>query len=114
MARKPQNIGWQSKRIKSCERERAFAETWQEECEPIAWINQGCGLAQNLFMRTVAGSIYTYIPVVILTGRERMIAATIIQWLGTNCGMVFLDECLSKFGYRIEKIKPDNTTTDKG
>ncbi len=36
-----------------------------------------------------------------ITLRERFIAATVIQWLGTNCGMAFLKEALDKCGLKI-------------
>ena len=40
-----------------------------------------------------------------ITFRERFIVATIIQWLGSNCGICFLKESLRDAGYEIVKIK---------
>lgn len=36
-----------------------------------------------------------------INNRDRMIVATVIQWLGSNCGMCFLGEALERFGARI-------------
>lgn len=33
--------------------------------------------------------------------RDATIAATVIQWLGTNCGFAFLRQCLEDAGYQI-------------
>ena len=35
------------------------------------------------------------------TMRERVIVATIIQWLGSNCGMGFLKDVLSRCGFTL-------------
>ena len=35
--------------------------------------------------------------------RDRIVAATVIQWLGSNVGFGFLEEALRKCGYRIER-----------
>ena len=42
-----------------------------------------------------------------ITNRDRMIAASIVQWLGTNCGMGFLHKVLGDCGQEIVK---KNTT----
>lgn len=39
-----------------------------------------------------------------ITQRDAFVAATIVQWLGTNVGSGFLQKCLE----RIKKEKPDN------
>lgn len=38
-----------------------------------------------------------------VTQRDAEIVATVIQWLGSNCGMSFLQAALQKCGLRIEK-----------
>ena len=37
--------------------------------------------------------------------RDRMIVATVIQWLGSNVGFSFLHETLKDFGYIIVEKK---------
>lgn len=39
--------------------------------------------------------------------RDRLVAATIIQWLGSNCGMSFLKAALSACGYAIVPLKEE-------
>ncbi|HXJ61825.1 MAG TPA: hypothetical protein VNU68_34730, partial [Verrucomicrobiae bacterium] len=48
-----------------------------------------------------------------ITDNERYVAATVVQWLGTNCGFAFLMEALRKAGYRIVDEREPNTTTYK-
>jgi hypothetical protein len=38
-----------------------------------------------------------------ITNRDRFVAATVIQWLGSNCGMAFMKEALGKCGFEIVK-----------
>ena len=35
------------------------------------------------------------------TERDRVVAATVVQWIGSNCGMSFLREALSQAGYEL-------------
>lgn len=39
-----------------------------------------------------------------LTQRDAAVAATVIQWLGTNCGFGFYTNCLRKVGERVVRI----------
>ena len=39
------------------------------------------------------------------TKREAEVAATVIQWLGTNVGFVFLEEVLKEAGYAVQKVE---------
>jgi len=80
--------------------EKAFADQWEEENEERRGINYGQGLLQDLFIER--RSVLTQWTTVI-SRRERWIAATVIQWLGTNCGFAFLIRCLNKCGYSIEE-----------
>lgn len=77
--------------------EKAFAEHWEDENEVRPWLNQGHGLLQNLFFK---GSRCCHV----VNAAERYVAATVIQWLGTNCGFSFLQEVLRKCGYYITEI----------
>lgn len=38
-----------------------------------------------------------------ITDRDRIIAGTIAQWLGSNVGMSFIKQSLKRCGYRIER-----------
>jgi hypothetical protein len=87
-------------------REVAFAEQWVQE---HAYSN----LLSTLFVVPCVpgtpGAIYTHsfghavFPLgVEPTERDRIVAATLMQWLGSNCGMSFLREALDRVGYRIQ------------
>lgn len=64
--------------------ENAFAAEWSKENTPVHGTNLGGGILQDLVCRSL--------PSPFLSNRERQIAATAIQWLGTNCGRAFLWE----------------------
>ena len=42
-------------------------------------------------------------PLTKITDRDRLVSATVVQWLGTNCGLCFLRETLEEAGYKIVK-----------
>ena len=101
---KSDNKGLRVKRARTGEMENIFAISWIEENKPISWLNQGRGVLQNLFIGTeelwpFQDSYY----IKLITKRERMIVATVVQWLGSNCGFCFLQKTLRKCGYRIVK-----------
>lgn len=81
--------------------EKVFADRWEEENEVRPWLNQGCGLLQNLFFN---GHWPFEKCMHVVTPSERFVAATVVQWLGTNCGMGFLQGVLREEGYYIAKI----------
>lgn len=93
------NIGAFSERCEFNEREKAFKEQWQKINKPVRWINNGNGTLQDLFVNDKGFMKKEYLHIV--TEKERFIVATAIQWLGTNCGMCFLEETLAKFGKKI-------------
>ena len=39
-----------------------------------------------------------------VSGRERIVAATVVQWLGSPIGFNFLEEALKECGYTLEPI----------
>lgn len=41
----------------------------------------------------------------VMSPNDKLIASTIIQWLGSNCGMAFMEEALKDCGYKIVPIK---------
>jgi hypothetical protein len=97
-----QNVGIRPERCNHNPREKAFHDVWIKENMPLGYINQGHGILQNLFIETAPPSAIKCNKIIHrITPKERMIVATVIQWLGSNCGMGFLHEVLSKFGYVI-------------
>ena len=81
-------------------REAAFAKQWAKQCEPVSAVNDGNGTLQGL-MNEKDNPHYVYE----ITQRDATIVATVIQWLGTNCGMEFLGRALRDCGYELEKKK---------
>jgi hypothetical protein len=96
--------------------EKVFQEQWDKINRERSGFSCPEGIAQALFYvdkasadkfdgpnRDDTGLFQS--PVYRLTGREQRIIATIIQWLGTNCGQSFLDTCFKKCGYQLQSIK---------
>lgn len=96
------NKGYRWERCKDNPREMAFYEQWLKENEPIAGINNGQGILQDLFIeRNISQPLGQTKWVVEINNRDRWIVSTIIQWLGSNVGFSFLHEALRKCGYTI-------------
>ena len=79
-----------------------MSELWIAENKPQQGLNFGNGTLQGLFCRRD--------PVLfevkhIVSDKERMVAATVVQWLGTNMGRHFLTEAFRKAGWII-KMEP--------
>ncbi len=92
--------------------EKALADHWESENARAHNVNYGQGILQDLFgePHPVFGSrIPSFIHVV--TPTERWIVATVIQWLGTNCGQSFLQEAFAKAGLKIVRIDTHNRKT---
>lgn len=86
--------------------EAVFAEEWEETCQPRPGVNFGWGTLQDLMVRQREGDGLLFrgrVPFWI-TKRERVIVATVVQWLGTACGFAFLQKCLRRCGYRLVDI----------
>lgn len=84
--------------------EASFARRWEEENKPRPGINYGQGLLQDLFMGSATPGSWDdlmNLPNRMITESERYVAATVVQWLGTNCGMSFLDQVLRENGLVI-------------
>ena len=98
------NLSWRSDRLKfnSNDIENAFSSHWKKENERVIGISYGEGILQNLFFDIV--NKYNDIECMLeINNRDRLVAATVIQWLGTNVGFCFLKETLSDAGYKIVK-----------
>lgn len=93
------NVGMFPDRQEWNDREKAFAELWNSENQPRPGVNYGYGTLQDLFFDGRSG----WWPEckLAINDRDRFVAATIVQWLGTNCGFAFLQMALEKCGYRI-------------
>lgn len=79
--------------------ERVFAERWEEECQPSPGLNFGFGILQDLMVLQRHGMVNRV--AFWITKRERVIVATVVQWLGTNCGFAFLVDVLRRCGYAV-------------
>ena len=107
--------GWVNK-------ERVFSREWIKENRPASYLNGGIGTlrwllapeADHRFPLTIPASDATVqrcrtdlrfppFPLTIpeVTQAEATAAASVVQWLGSNCGWSFMEECIRKCGYRI-------------
>lgn len=90
--------------------EKALSDEWSDENETKPWMYSGSGLLQALFNRSeYIGQMFPTCTHEV-TDSERMVAATVIQWLGTNVGRGFLDSAFRRAGWTIE-IKPPRLQT---
>lgn len=94
-------------------REAILAKRWDKEQHPPCFLNGGIGvLAHLVTSKHVEHGIFSGGPEIVpdpskLTQRDADVAATVIQWLGTNCGFCFLEECLKEMGYEVRlKTEP--------
>lgn len=81
-------------------REETFAKAWRKENEPPSFLNGGRGILDHLLYasqdgRSIDGEA---------TEREESVAATVIQWLGTNCGWSFLEGIIKDCGFVIQQV----------
>lgn len=93
------NVGIRHERIKHNVREKAFFVNWLKENIPSPGVNGGRGLLSCLF------ADYDKVSFSEITLRERMIVATVIQWLGSNIGFGFIETTLKDCGYNVISTK---------
>lgn len=90
-------------------REVAFAEQWEQENERIN--ESGAIVCSLLYTNGHGGGHWCTekCPRPRLDtehlDRDRVVASTIVQWLGSNVGFSFLEEALKRCGYRIVKAE---------
>lgn len=88
-------------------REVAFVEQWQQEQERFDLL---AGLlrvpcsgddpeVERMSIRTTCGPHKC--PLGPPTERDRIVAETVVQWLGSNYGLSFLVEALERVGYTV-------------
>lgn len=70
--------------------ERIYAEEWKKYNKRRAGVN--CGFTSLEWILCPSGT--TYPPPV--SERDAQVAACVIQWLGTCCGLAFMLECEAK------------------
>lgn len=100
------NVGYFSERINHHHggREKAFHKHWKSENFPSKGINFGYGILQDLFINTdKKDTLQSKRAMFWVQKRERRIVATVIQWLGTNCGWCFLTDVINSCGYEVVK-----------
>ena len=83
--------------------ERVYVEEWRKENVRHPGINGGYGTLELLLVKQYRKDLIArHRPVVLhVTQRDMEVAASIVQWLGTNCGLGFLQRCEE----RIKKEK---------
>ncbi len=96
------NVGYDVKRIESSPREKAFHDQWLDDNIPRPGYNYGQGILQDLFIeRSTDGVRRMGKWNEVINDRDRRIVAHVIQWLGTNVGMAFLNAALARCGHTI-------------
>ncbi len=80
--------------------ERIMLKRWRAENKRVPGTNGGRGVLEII----VSEDNDAAAP---LTQRDATVAATVIQWLGTNCGRCFLEQCEREIKTSIEKERRD-------
>ena len=91
-------------------REVAFAGQWSDENDghDLLWLLlsreclQGDGGAVRVW-GSFTGVPYRQFPVGDVTERDRIVVATMMQWLGSNVGFCFVEQSLRRCGYDVVK-----------
>lgn len=109
------NQSWMVGRQRHNPIERALAEYWAEESVERRGCNYGCGEAQDLILSIQDHETPDDLSEGWLTNRERRIMASLVQWLGTNCGRGMLIEAYWRGGWKLHLealFKPVPVKTD--
>ena len=102
-------------------REVAFAESWAKDNKYSDILDllfrTSCDKDDpdciNRFEFNVWINGYQKMPIGEPTERDRIVAATVIQWLGSNCGFSMIMEALEKCGYRIARNDNDTSASTR-
>lgn len=108
MKNRHSNRGFKYERTQHDPVEKAFADAWEAANKKSPGLNYGQGLLQDLFFD--GNSVYRAECVHVIKPKERWVVATVMQWLGTNCGFSYLRETLRRAGFaiiRIEELNPE-------
>ena len=98
------NRGWRYSRVEHNPREKAFADAWEKENDTDRNVIYGNGILQDLFIQEDDRMNRNCIRRI--SDADRMVVATIVQWLGSNVGWSFLQGALNDCGFEIVKIEP--------
>lgn len=85
-------------------REKIFADKWKQENDPPPFLNSGIGILTHLLCSrpakfpSIPGGHEIYCH---LTQEEATAAASAIQWLGSNCGWCWLEDCIRACGFDV-------------
>lgn len=83
-------INWKSRSDRV--RERVLSDLWAEVNQRAHGFNGGGGtLELILYKGPNSDPMSIFVSVAEITQRDATVAATVIQWLGSNCGRDFLD-----------------------
>ncbi len=95
----------------STERERAFAEAWDkaqrenQALEHLLVVSAKEGDPGAFKPMGPFGPAFAKKPLGDLTERDEIVAATLMQWLGTNVGFFYVQKALEKAGYRLTQTR---------
>jgi hypothetical protein len=106
------HVGHDSHRRSTSVAEDVFAEMWEKKNERKGGINFGLGYLELLLndppsSMGIVEDRKKPRPWRDISQRDAMVAATVIQWLGTNCGGAFLDECEREIEKRKKEARND-------
>lgn len=98
--------------------ELEFAALWAEWCRGRKNINSGVGTFDMLMTDAHPDDPLMMIwksrlPKIAIDDSHRAVAATVVQWLGTNIGQSFIHEAMLRAGYRMHLEKLPNTGNER-
>ena len=108
--------GHMVERIKTDPLERSLHDLFAKESQPRPMLSYGNGLLQDLFVRQVGDSFDPLLSnggvTIVTTPRDCYVAATVIQWMGSNCGRAFLEDAARKVGWTFTWARPKEEGSD--
>lgn len=96
------HVGFCSHRLRHGYAERMYFLKWEAQNKRERCLNGGFGTLELLLAPYESDKnslLPSYVPPI--SQRDAVVAATVIQWLGTNCGQGFMHEC----EHRIKAIR---------
>ena len=92
--------GLHTRRLSQNPIEKALSDGWAEEIVSVSSINENTLLDGLLELQGRENNR----PIGYATDRDHVIAATVVQWLGSPVGFYFLRGALKEAGYEVNKI----------
>jgi hypothetical protein len=87
--------------------EMIYAEEWEKKNQRLPWLNSGYG---SLELILTERDKLCCPPI---TQRDAFVAASVIQWLGTNCGKAFIEECEKQIRERAPEFELARKTASR-